>query len=105
MASTSTDALVDGILNDPELAENAGKEEEETVEIVGACKLMDGFFLGDAICAEVFSWLCSHFSFRTLNSCGSTKSRMSLTAQATSLRIFIKRKGSSITPSDGRSSL
>lgn len=26
---------------------------EETVEIVGACKLMDGFFLGDAICAEV----------------------------------------------------
>lgn len=26
---------------------------EESVEIVGACKLMDGFFLGDAICAEV----------------------------------------------------
>jgi hypothetical protein len=43
-------------LNDPELQDNAGKEEEETVEIVGACKLMDGFFLGDAICAEVLRW-------------------------------------------------
>ena len=30
-----------------------GETVEETVEIVGACKLMDGFFLGDAICAEV----------------------------------------------------
>jgi hypothetical protein len=47
-------------LNDPELAENAGKEEEETVEIVGACKLMDGFFLGDAICAEVPMVLLIH---------------------------------------------
>ena len=40
------------------IAETASKaadsgSEEETVEIVGACKLMDGFFLGDAICAEV----------------------------------------------------
>jgi hypothetical protein len=35
-------------------AKNAAENsEEETVEIVGACKLMDGFFLGDAICAEV----------------------------------------------------
>ena len=32
---------------------NGESTEEETVEIVGACKLMDGFFLGDAICAEV----------------------------------------------------
>jgi hypothetical protein len=32
---------------------NGENTEEETVEIVGACKLMDGFFLGDAICAEV----------------------------------------------------
>ena len=32
---------------------NGDNAEEETVEIVGACKLMDGFFLGDAICAEV----------------------------------------------------
>ncbi len=37
----------------PDLANPETKEEEETVEIVGACKLMDGFFLGDAICAEV----------------------------------------------------
>jgi len=47
-------------LNDPELAETVGKEEEETVEIVGACKLMDGFFLGDAICAEVTMVLLIH---------------------------------------------
>lgn len=33
--------------------ENNGTGGETTVEIVGACKLMDGFFLGDAICAEV----------------------------------------------------
>ena len=33
---------------------------EETVEIVGACKLMDGFFLGDAICAEVNSIKTRH---------------------------------------------
>ena len=46
-------SLIDGIINDPELIDPTNKEEEETVEIVGACKLMDGFFLGDAICAEV----------------------------------------------------
>ena len=30
-------------------------EDEESIEIVGAVKLMDGLFLGDAICAEVCS--------------------------------------------------
>jgi hypothetical protein len=29
------------------------EDEEDGVEIVGAVKLMDGLFLGDAICAEV----------------------------------------------------
>ena len=51
-----------------EAANKTGENsEEETVEIVGACKLMDGFFLGDAICAEVrdnFYFI----NFRTLNS-------------------------------------
>jgi hypothetical protein len=29
------------------------EDEDEGVEIIGAVKLMDGLFLGDAICAEV----------------------------------------------------
>ena len=28
-------------------------QDEESIDIVGAVKLMDGLFLGDAICAEV----------------------------------------------------
>ena len=50
------------IVHEPD-TNNAGagsKEDEETVEIVGACKLMDGFFLGDAICAEVSIKIVSH---------------------------------------------
>ena len=31
-------------------------EDDESYEIIGAVKLMDGLFLGDAICAEVL-WL------------------------------------------------
>ncbi len=52
--------------------------EEETVEIVGACKLMDGFFLGDAICAEVQIISRKYFSFlfRTLNFCELTRLHM-----------------------------
>ena len=34
------------------------------MEIVGACKLMDGFFLGDAICAEVRTYC--HFDSQTM---------------------------------------
>ena len=46
-----------GIITDNSEKADLGQNssEEETVEIVGACKLMDGFFLGDAICAEVRS--------------------------------------------------
>ena len=36
-----------------ETKEDVTLEDEETIEIVGAVKLMDGLFLGDVICAEV----------------------------------------------------
>ena len=43
--------------------------DNRTVEIVGAVKLMDGLFLGDAICAEVklFVIIISHFSIQRGN--------------------------------------
>ncbi len=47
------------------------------MEIVGAVKLMDGLFLGDAICAEVITQtlkLMNALKGRTWSSSGATRS-------------------------------